>query len=48
MSATQLALGTVGFGSFEFTGGGTLINLVAATTNAPCSPVGPTTTRTSP
>ncbi|MEV5791489.1 TRIC cation channel family protein [Streptomyces sp. NPDC052192] len=34
MSATQLALGTVGFGSFEFTGGGTLINLVAATTNA--------------
>lgn len=24
----------VGFGSFEFTGGGTFINLVAATTNA--------------
>ncbi|MFJ7299965.1 trimeric intracellular cation channel family protein [Streptomyces sp. NPDC099088] len=34
MSATQLTLGAVGFGSFEFTGGGTLINLVAATTNA--------------
>ncbi|OQQ14091.1 hypothetical protein B0675_28335 [Streptomyces sp. M41(2017)] len=34
MSATQLTLGALGFGSFEFTGGGTLINLVAATTNA--------------
>lgn len=34
MSAAHLALGSVGFGSFEFTGGGTLINLVAAATNA--------------
>lgn len=34
MSATQWAMGTVGFGSFELTGGGTFINLVAATTNA--------------
>jgi uncharacterized membrane protein YeiH len=34
VNATRLAMGALGFGSFEFTGGGTLINLVAATTNA--------------
>ncbi|MGW2841370.1 trimeric intracellular cation channel family protein [Streptomyces sp. NPDC001493] len=34
MSPAHLAVGAVGFGSFEFTGGGTFINLVAATTNA--------------
>ncbi|MFD8063825.1 hypothetical protein ACFXA0_05360 [Streptomyces cyaneofuscatus] len=34
MSTVQLAMSALGFGAFEFTGGGTLINLVAATTNA--------------
>ncbi|MFJ8982278.1 hypothetical protein [Streptomyces sp. NPDC102282] len=34
MSAAQPAIGTVGLGSFELTGGGTFLNLVAATTNA--------------
>lgn len=33
-TTNHLAVETVGFGSFAFTGGGTLINLVAATTNA--------------
>lgn len=51
MSAAQLAIGTVGLGSFELTGGGTFINLVAATTNAlngALPAAAPTTTRTSP
>ncbi|MFG2768691.1 trimeric intracellular cation channel family protein [Streptomyces rubiginosohelvolus] len=33
-TTNHLAVEAVGFGSFAFTGGGTLINLVAATTNA--------------